>query len=1239
MSSITKENLTDTLSLATSTKTYDENVGIFSSKDSTTLERLAAFAAITSAVVETSTKSYTPIGMTLGRMFGTVAFTTALAEVLEDFDQGEFEFNNVVALIGTTASLIPGPHTAVLVPLMALYPVAGDFGEYLAEKGTLDPLFDLILHQPEVELSWNDWEFAANEEYVEEPSFANAEQITSPIALDLEGNGIQTLGTDAQVNFDHNGDGFAERTGWVSPEDGLLAIDKNGNGTIDDGSELFGNNSKLANGELASNGFEALKEYDTNEDGTFDSFDDSFHMFRVWRDLNLDGVSQEFEMLTLEEAGISAISTEYSSTNVIQNGNTLGETASITYADGSRSVATDVWFNTNPTLTKATELLEVSEEVGSLPNIKGYGLVSDLHQAMMAKETLIELVESFVYEPDSNIRSSIIDAIIYEWAGVTDVKPDSRDPSRVYGHVIDARQLEALEAFTGKDYLGTWCWGERDPNPHGRAAPVLIAQYEEFKSYIDGQLMAQSHYKDIFDQIGVQFDSSTKEFVPDTTEFEIYVASLISNGDLIKASEIYQTVKNLGIRSIGYDIVESNMEANDSIAPYLIDSIITGTDQTDTLTGTSAEELIYGNRGDDTLFGGDGNDHYEYNKGDGADWIYDSNGRDTINFGEGISLENLSVTRGLTDLTITIDSDRPLNNDEITLANVYDFDGSLREGVIENITFADGSSINFETLESMIENEGSDGNDNLFGSEHDDTLDGLAGNDHLYGGAGDDMYLIARGSGKDQILEHSGMDRIKFASDIAPEDVQISRSNTNDKDVVIRLLTKTGELTSDQITVVDAYLNNERTYNWLEQLEFEIDGESRSFNISELSVRAEIENSIYLMESNDLIDGSSSEDTIYGAGGDDKIHGLEGDDHLFGNSGNDTLSGDAGNDHLSGGKGNDTYLFSSGFGHDVIDNSEGGVDKILFDKSISARKVEITRLENDLHLSVNRGSDTITLSNYFNGDTLSDNAMQTIEFADGTLLDTTEIISSTQKTSQGDDLIQGLNGVDTIYSQAGNDHVRGGRGDDVIDGGNGNDTLFGDDGNDTIEGGNGSDVMWGGSGDDEMHGGNESDALNGGAGNDQLFGGNGKDTLNGGVNNDVLDGGNGNDTLIGGSGDDMLQGGEGNDTYLINTLDGNDLISDTSGNDTIKFEEDSENLWFSREGENLLIKNLKSNNTTTIENWDESTIDRLETTDGYADIADIRLIVQAMTAFDDGDAEESEAIELRNTLDIAWHRE
>ncbi|MGB1173881.1 MAG: hypothetical protein ACPG4H_09155, partial [Marinobacterium sp.] len=167
MTTIAKEGFTDALSLTISTNTYEQNVGIFSSKESTTLEKLSAFAAITAAAIDTATDSKSPLGMTLGRMFGTVAFTTALAEILEDFDQGEFELGNVIALIGTAASLVPGPHTAALVPLMALYPLADDFGEYLAEQGTLDPIFDMILHQPDVELTWNDWEFAANDQYVE----------------------------------------------------------------------------------------------------------------------------------------------------------------------------------------------------------------------------------------------------------------------------------------------------------------------------------------------------------------------------------------------------------------------------------------------------------------------------------------------------------------------------------------------------------------------------------------------------------------------------------------------------------------------------------------------------------------------------------------------------------------------------------------------------------------------------------------------------------------------------------------------------------------------------------------------------------------------------------------------------------------------------------------------------------------------------------------------------------------
>ena len=260
MTAITREEFIDALMLANSTKSFDDNVGIFKSPQSTDLEKLSAYAAMASSVIETFTKEKSEVGSVLGRMIGTVAFTTALAEILEDFKQGEIELGNAIALVGTAASLVPGPHTAALVPLMALYPLADDFGEYLAEKGTLDPIFDLILHQPDVELTWNDWEFAANDQYVDAPSFANAESITSPLVLDLDGDGVETISSEQGVYFDHAGDGFAEKTGWVSPDDGLLAIDLNNDGKIDNGTELFGNNTRLSNGENAANGFEALQE-------------------------------------------------------------------------------------------------------------------------------------------------------------------------------------------------------------------------------------------------------------------------------------------------------------------------------------------------------------------------------------------------------------------------------------------------------------------------------------------------------------------------------------------------------------------------------------------------------------------------------------------------------------------------------------------------------------------------------------------------------------------------------------------------------------------------------------------------------------------------------------------------------------------------------------------------------------------------------------------------------------------
>jgi Ca2+-binding RTX toxin-like protein len=103
----------------------------------------------------------------------------------------------------------------------------------------------------------------------------------------------------------------------------------------------------------------------------------------------------------------------------------------------------------------------------------------------------------------------------------------------------------------------------------------------------------------------------------------------------------------------------------------------------------------------------------------------------------------------------------------------------------------------------------------------------------------------------------------------------------------------------------------------------------------------------------------------------------------------------------------------------------------------------------------------------------------------------------------------------------------------VIDGGNGNDTITVDDAvlvSVQANGGNGQDVIDGGGGNDTLSGGNGKDSLDGAAGDDQVDGGNGADNLQGGLGVDILNGGNGPDTLADPDGDQGLDGGHGPDT-------------------------------------------------------------------------------------------------------------
>lgn len=954
----------------------------------------------------------------------------------------------------------------------------------------------------------------------------------APVVLDLDGDGIELVAeSDSHAWFDVTGDGTRHRTGWVGQDDGLLAIDDNGNGKIDSGHEVaFSSWTTATDTDLAA----LAAVFDTNHDGRLNAADTRFGAFRLWQDANGNGESDAGELKTLAAAGITAINLTPTKVDYHSGGNQLAGFATFDRANGTHGWAGDVAFG--------------YDDVGYTSSVQsGYVKLSQQGGLSVGVSTSATI----------NLNLAL--------AGLNGAVGGAGGDTLVAG---SGAQGVMLEGGAGNDALtggakDDWLSGGAGADKlfGGAGNDTLVIDARDLPTNIDG---------------GSGFDVAV-------------VGSATGITLDMSAAHLEAAVGNEGNDDFRFT-EESNVRM--IVSGHGGDDAMDGNIGNDLLEGGTGNDSLYGGLGDDLyVFGkGDGadlitdqwwgvyqwSDYYNdwllfehtlayYPELDDG-WYYASvennAGYDTLEFGAGIATTDLDAESIGDDLVIGIrDWSKPGGSvlalaDHVTLKDWWYLDST-----IEKIRFADGTTEDMNNWQfggagndALVGRAGSV-RDRIFGGGGNDTLNGGAGADWLIGGTGNDSYVV---------------------------------DNVGD------WVMETGSAGTDAVTSAVAYALGANLENLVLSGTLAIDGTGNALNNSlrgnsaanRLDGGAGVDaliggvgNDIYIVDNvGDAITELVNEgrDTVISSVSWTLGNNLENltlkalaaingtgnglNNALTGNMAKNILNGGIGADTMKGGDGSDTYY---------IDN----LGDVVAESNATAST---------------GGTDLV--NSYLSATALNANVENIRLLSAGTANGTGNTLNNVLYAGVGNNVLDGQSGTDTasyLYATAGvtanlmltGAQATGGSGSDKfinienLTGSNSNDKLTGNTANNALNGGLGADTLVGGQGNDTYFVDNIGDVVteNASQGTDAALssitytlGANlenltltGTAAINGTGNelNNRLTGNLAANVLNGGAGANTLTGGDGSDTYYVsNTGDlviESNAIARTGGTDKV----------------------------------------------------------------------------------------